>query len=555
LKKAEPNQRNSFSLFLYGITIAVIFGIASTYVSSMIRPKFPEISIILALLFSIYLTYIIWKFNFFLAPSDTAEDIINLMGDSLILAGPQNKILRVNKSLMKLSGYTEKELINMDISSLLGVILDYPINLGGKDKITSVETRLISKIGQSIPVLLSKTVVCNNSKMPVITIIIVKDLSFWYNAQKEFIHAEKLESYEIIVRGIVHDFNNLLSSISGHLEIAEISGKLPESLKKNVALCRKATSVASNLTKQLSMYAKEEELDISLCNILEIIQESADLARKGTFIHFDIQSDNCLRPLKADRYKLIQVFMNLFINARQAMPNEGKITVTCMNYQENESNGFIKISVQDEGDGIPDDIIRKVFDPFFTTKQKGTGLGLYIVKNIIEAHQGKITVESRCNIGTTFTILLPQVTKCDEPIASDPIVLTNVSEKKILVMDDDESVRLTFSQILSRNGHRVEHAKTGSEAIDLIIRAKTDMISFDCVILNLTISASIGAERAVKRILEIDPQIKTILTSGYETHPVVDDYRNYGFHSVIKKPFNSTDVQKAVSSAFMNIAN
>jgi PAS domain S-box-containing protein len=552
LKNAEPNQRNSFNLFLYGITISVILGIASTYISSMIRPKFPEISIIIALLFSIYLTYIIWKFNFFIAPSDTAEDIINLMGDPLIIAGSQNKILRVNNALVKLSGYTEKELITTDISSLLKGTLDYPVNQKNVEESHSFETRLISKKGQSIPVLLSNTVVCNNSKMPVITIIIVKDLTFWHEAQKEFIQAEKLESYEVIVRSIVHDFNNVLASISGHLEIAEISGILPESLKKNVSICRNATSVAINLTKQLAMYAKEDKLDVSQYHISEIIKESSDLALKGSFIKFINQSDNCLWQVKVDRYKIIQVFMNLFINARQAMPNAGTLTVTCMNYLDCQLNKYVKISVQDEGEGIPNDIINKVFNPFFTTKQKGTGLGLYIVKNIIEAHQGSITVESKRTIGTTFTILLPKATEFNGPVVSDASILKNIPEKKILVMDDDESVRLAFSMILSQIGHKVEHAKNGSEAIELIVRAKANEVSFDCVILNLTFCADIGTERAVKRILKIDPQIKTILTSGCENHPFVNDYKSYGFHSVLKKPFNITDVQKAMISVFMN---
>lgn len=442
LKNAAPNQRNSFTLFLYGIIAAVILGIASTYVSGMIRPNFPEISIIIALFFSIYMVYIIWKFNFFLAPSDTAENIINLMGDSLVLAGPQNRILQINKTLLELSGYTENELLNAEISILFDRFLESPVNLEKEKKITSVETRLISKTGQSIPVLLSKTVVYNKSKLPVITIIIAKDLSFWYKAQKEFIHAEKLESYEVIMRGIVHDFNNLLGSISGQLEIAEISGKLPDSLKRNVALCRKAISVAMNLTRQLSMYAKENELDVSVCHISEIIQESADLALKGTFIQFDIQSDNNLWLINVDRYKLIQVFMNLFINARQAMPNTGNISVKCTNYKDRELNECIKIIVQDEGDGIPGDIIDKIFNPFFTTKQKGTGLGLHIVKNIIEAHQGSIAVESRPHFGTTFTILLPKAPEIDNIIVSDTECVKNSTDSKIMAMYDENSTSL-----------------------------------------------------------------------------------------------------------------
>jgi PAS domain S-box-containing protein len=474
LKNAAPNQRNSFTLFLYGIIAAVVLGIASTYVSGMM-PNFPDISIIIAEFFSIYLSYIIWKYNFFPGPSDTAEDIINLMGDSLILAGPHNRILRVNQTLLKLSGYTENELLNADVSILFDRFLESPVNLEKEEKITSVETRLISKTGQSIPVLLSKTVVYNKCKMAVITIIIAKDLSLWYKAQKEFIHAEKLESYEIIVRGIVHDFNNLLSSISGHLEITEISGKLPESLKRNVALCRKAISVAINLTRQLSMYAKENELDISVCHISEIIQESAELALKGTFIQFDIQSDDNLRLVKIDRFKFIQVFMNLFINARQAMPNDGKINVTCSNYSDSLSKNLVKLLIQDDGEGIPDEIIDKIFNPFFTTKQKGTGLGLHIVKSIVEAHQGSISVESKLHAGTTFTILLPGVTEFENHGKADADITNTISEKKILsTYNNNESIRVGFSTVLTQISHNAEQIQNSPQVIESTIRSEAN---------------------------------------------------------------------------------
>ena len=117
-------------------------------------------------------------------------------------------------------------------------------------------------------------------------------------------------------------------------------------------------------------------------------------------------------------------------------------------------------------------------------------------------------------------------------------------------MDDDDSVRSAFSMILTNIGHTVEYAENGSEAIETIVRAKANGTSFDCAILDLTVVSGIGAEQTIKQILEIDPRIKTILTTGYVDHPVVDDYKNHGFHSILKKPFNLTDVQEAISSVF-----
>jgi DNA-binding NtrC family response regulator len=137
-----------------------------------------------------------------------------------------------------------------------------------------------------------------------------------------------------------------------------------------------------------------------------------------------------------------------------------------------------------------------------------------------------------------------------ESVVSDSRSVENIPVKRILVMDDDESVLATFSIILSQIGHKVEYAKNGSEAIEILMHAKLKGVSFDCVILDLTIDSGVGAEQAIKRILEIDPRVKAILTSGHATHPVIDDYKNHGFHSVLKKPFSLTDVQQVISSVF-----
>jgi signal transduction histidine kinase len=280
-------------------------------------------------------------------------------------------------------------------------------------------------------------------------------IELWKKAQQELVNAEKLHSYESIIRGIVHEFNNLHGSISGHLELAEMSGRLPESLRGNIALCRKALSVTIDLSRQLAMYAKENEPDVAVFHISEIIQLSADLTLKGDFIQFFIETDFSLHQVKVDRLKIMQVFINLFINAKQAMPCGGKITVICNNYQNDHLNNFIKISLQDEGEGIPDEIIDRVFDPFFTTKPEGTGLGLHIVKNIIEAHHGTITVKSKQHNGTTFTILLPAVTGFEEDRVSNINNLKCIPEKKTPVIDDDTVRQPAFTTLMAQIHHQV----------------------------------------------------------------------------------------------------
>jgi PAS domain S-box-containing protein len=554
LKKAQSHERSSFLRLFFGILASVILGIASTTISRVVRPDFPEMSIIIALLFSVYLSYIIWKYNMLLVPSEAVEDTINLMGDCFILAGTHNQIVRVNRALLSLTGYAEKELINMDLARLIEDAPDGPVGREQNGKIISKETRLISKTGQFIPALLSETIVFNKAHVPIAMVIVAKDLTYWYKSQQKLGRMEKLESYELIIRCMVHDFNNLLAAISGHLSLADMSATLPESLGINIASARKAASLAANLTNRLSTYVKQDEMQPSFCILSEIIEESAQLALKGSSIRFDCIPDNDVWAVHADRYHMVQVFINLFINSRQAMRQGGKITVRCENQVSDDQSEFVKISLRDEGTGIPADVIGRIFQPFFTTKPNGSGLGLSIVKNIIQAHHGVISVESKEKRGTTFTILLPKAVGLQEEPIVNGETKRRIPPKKILVMDDDDLVRSAMSMMLSQGGHTVAQTANGSEAIETVIRAKSSGEPFDCAILDLTIVSGVGAERAIKRILEIDPNIKAILTSGYSTHPVIDAFKDHGFHGVLKKPFTMNDIQNAIYTAFERTA-
>jgi PAS domain S-box-containing protein len=548
MKTCKRHERKSFCLMFYGILAAVALGIASTFTASIIRPEFPELSIPVSLLFSFYLTFIIWKYNLFLAPSDTADDVIELMGDCLILTDTHYRIIRVNRALFQLTGYTDREVIDKHVSLLMDDASFQLLNEGKGESIDSDEARLISKEGRSIPVLLSRTIIYNNGNMPLASVIVAKDLTFWHKSQEEFARAEKLESFEFIIRSIVHDFNNLLASISGNLYIAEKSGMLPESIKKNLANAGNAAYVAANLTRRLSSYAKENVLDKSICNIGGIIDESAELVLKGTSIRFELISEKDLWTVNVDRYRMVQVFINLFINARQAMCDTGEITVRCVNQTDDLRKETVKINMYDDGGGIPASIIDRVFEPFFTTKPQGSGLGLSIVKSIVESHDGTVTVESQQDIGTIFTIRLPKASAEKETATAVNPHGEGIPPGKILVMDDDNSLRSIFSLIIGQFGHKVENAKNGSEAIELLMNAKANRSPFDCVILDLIVTNGTGALQAIKRIHEIDPTIKAILTSGDIDHPAMNDHKRYGFDFVLKKPFGFSDVQSALAT-------
>jgi CheY-like chemotaxis protein len=245
-----------------------------------------------------------------------------------------------------------------------------------------------------------------------------------------------------------------------------------------------------------------------------------------------------------------QVINNMVINANQAMPMGGIIQVAAVNLIIDDRHGlplkpgrYIRISVTDQGMGIARNHLANIFDPYFTTKQEGSGLGLATTYSIIKKHDGHITVESQLGIGTTFDIYLP---------ASDKIVPEKEEAKlikgrgRILVMDDEASLRKMLGRMLKNLGYESEFAKDGAEALRMYKNVQESETPYDVVILDLTIPGGMGGTETIKKLLEIDPEVKAIVYSGYSDDPVLANFREYGFKGMMPKPFESHALGKVL---------
>jgi len=244
------------------------------------------------------------------------------------------------------------------------------------------------------------------------------------------------------------------------------------------------------------------------------------------------------------------------------MPEGGTIHVLCENYvkqanvqSENPlaAGNYIRIRIADEGVGIHADLIEKIFDPYFTTKQEGSGLGMAITHSIITKHQGYIKCESTPGEGATFTFYLPATSKSAED--NNQADVTHKGSGKILVMDDEEPVREVTQSILEYMGYEVLLAKDGEEAIEIYRQCMLESNPVNAVIMDMTIPGGMGGKETMQALLDIDPQVKGVVSSGYSNDPVLANYSDYGFAGFLLKPYMKADLAAALSNALITPQN
>ena len=259
-----------------------------------------------------------------------------------------------------------------------------------------------------------------------------------------------------------------------------------------------------------------------------------------------------------DEGQISQVINNLIINAKQAMPKGGVIKIIAENIVIDTDNRFnpgkyIKISIKDQGIGIPRENLTKIFDPFFTTKKDGNGLGLASAYSIITRHDGYIELESQRYIGTTFYIYLPASDTSRIEIETRNEVAATGEGYKILFMDDEEEIRNSVGEMLSFYGYQVVPTKDGAEMIEEYKRAMNDGDPFAAVIMDLTIPGGMGGQEALAYLRDIDPKIKAIISSGYANDPVMAEYERYGFTGVVTKPYEIDELNEVLTKVLRAI--
>jgi PAS domain S-box-containing protein len=370
--------------------------------------------------------------------------------------------------------------------------------------------------------------------------------------EEELLKTQKLESLGVLAGGIAHDFNNILTAISTNISMARMYGDLEEDISEMLGDAEKASVRAKNLTQQLLSFSRgggPVRRAVSMTNILE---ENTEFALSGSNVKCEYSIPKELRQVEADEGQIGQVIHNLVINAVQAMPEGGVIKVGAENVSPGEletlplkPDRYVKIFVTDHGIGIPARHSDKIFDPFFTTKQKGSGLGLSSAFTIVRNHEGHLQVDSEVGVGTTVRVYLPvsdERTSSREETRGRPLR----GQGRVLLVDDEQIIRASASEALTRLGYDVKLAVEGTEGVRIYEQAMKGGQAFDVVLLDLTIPGGMGGKDAVRELLRSDPNARVIASSGYSNDPVMADYRAYGFRDVIVKPYRIDDLSEVL---------
>jgi PAS domain S-box-containing protein len=489
------------------------------------------------------------------------REIYNDTSDVIFIHDAETgKIVDVNQAVTEIYGYTIEEAKNLTLEDFSTGVPPYTLKEANKkiaDAATSgpqvFEWHAKKKNGEMFWVEVALKFAEFSGKRNVIAV--VRDISDRKQVEEELIKIRKLESVGVLAGGIAHDFNNILASILGNISLAALYVKPENEKAKNLLHeAEKASLRAKDLTQQLLTFSKGGEPVKQVASIAAVIKDSASFVLRGSNSKCEYSFSEDLWPVEIDTGQMSQVIQNIIINASHAMPEGGIIDISCENFVKDEkqpmplaAGNYVKISISDKGIGIPAHMLEKIFDPYFTTKQEGSGLGLAITHSIIVQHGGYITVESEQGIGSTFMIYLSATDQHNQTDDEDTSPLQIKDGRKILLMEDEKIVREIAHEILTHLGCDVVLAKDGEEAIEIYRQLMATGKAVDLVIMDLTVPGGMGGKESIEKLLEIDPQVKVIVASGYSNDPVMANYSDYGFKGVISKPFLINELSEVIN--------
>ena len=483
------------------------------------------------------------------------------IGDGVISTDIKGRVVLLNKVAEQLTGWEHHEALGRPLDEIFQLLdgdtrcpLETPVaRVLRTNQVFMLPARalLTDRNGVEREIADSAAPIHNELSELVGAVLVFRDETEKNRMTTDLLKVKKLESVGVLAGGIAHDFNNILTAILGNIDLALRLAQGDADTRSLLESAKKASLRAKTLTDQLLTFAKGGEPIKQLAAIDEVIRDSTEFVLRGSNVRGEFNLPTDLWPIQMDSGQISQVIQNIILNAAQAMQNGGIINITCYNLpQKNntvESEDFVSIAIRDSGSGIPASLLECIFDPYFTTKEKGNGLGLAITHSIVIKHGGRITVGSEEGLGTTFTIWLPASPK-EQITGKDMVKIKKTARSnRIMVMDDDKTIRVLTQNILEYLGYTVVLATDGIEAIRLYQEYLDAGTPIDLTIMDLTIPGGMGGQEAIKGLLALNPLAKVIVASGYSNDPVMANYRDYGFVAMLSKPFAVMELSSEIS--------
>ncbi len=482
-----------------------------------------------------------------------AQDAIFLHAvDSDDMTGP---IIEANGVACAWTGYSREELLDLTITDVFdnSPELRTRIIRQLKDQKTMTFTAVLKAQDGHTVAVEDTTSLFALEGTPVI-LSILHDITNRLRIESELQRMDKLESLGVLAGGIAHDFNNMLTGIVGNIELARTEERQDHAR----ALLDEAGQEilrARGLTQQLLTFARGGEPVRSVQNLAPILREVTAFALRGSNVRAVMTLSEGLWPANVDRGQIGQVFSNMVINADEAMPDGGTLSVAAHNVRISEPvphpdlvpGCYVQVDISDTGTGISASDLHKIFDPFFSTKERGSGLGLTTAYAIVRKHGGCIRIASAPGTGTTFSIYLPAVLQPPVQERTDRDVSVK-GHGRVLVVDDEVTVQHVLTAMLDRLGYDAEAVPDGADAVRADAEAQTGGIPFSVIIMDLTIPGGMGGQEAAVLLRAQHTTAQLVVSSGYATDPVMANYRSYQFDAVLTKPYSFPDLTAVLAS-------
>ena len=497
-----------------------------------------------------------------MAAKSYAENIIANFLDTLIVTNPDGTIRTINQATLDLLEYKEEELIGKPVEIIFAEevkpLFNDTLELVKRGVVRNYELTYVTKSGRRIPMSFNAAVMRNENNEILGLVAGAKDISQIKETEARLRQAQKMEAIGTLAGGVAHDFNNLLTIIMGNAELAleELNSDLP--VCGAIDEIMKAGKSGAALTRQILTFSRRQIIQPEVLNLNVILKDTEKMLRR--VIKEDIDLVMVLAPelwqTKVDPGQIEQMLMNLVVNAGDAMPTGGKLTIETENVEldkayfrdhsaENNPGPYVMMAVTDNGIGMDEETRSRIFDPFFTTKEKGkgTGLGLSTVYGIAKQNKGYVWVYSEPGKGTTFKVYLPRVeAEVTSPQKQKAPAKSVRGSETVLVVEDDEMLRSMIKRILEKYGYGCLMAQNGEEGLR-IFEENEDLIR---LILTDVVMPGMSGQKMAKKLQSKHPGIKVIYMSGYTDNAIVcygvlDEGTNF-----MQKPFTPEGLARKV---------